>query len=55
MRDRDGSVVALSRHLDILWGSRVIDPWVYVGGGGPETYVVSFLQILKSVTCPVGV
>ena len=26
MRDGDGSFVALSRHVDILWGSRVIDP-----------------------------
>ena len=36
-------------HVIVLPQNRGVD----VGGGGTETYVVSFPRILKSVECPV--
>ena len=45
---------SLLQHMEItyeivLLQTRGID----VGGGGPETYVVSFMRLLESVTFPV--
>ena len=49
----NGGVITLSPHGESTQNSPTTDPGVYIGRGGPETYVVYSPKVLKLVTCPV--